>query len=1056
MNRYFSPPHSYDGAQSDEEARRKSPSQTPTIVCSKRIMRVGNINEQICEVIENAGIDRADMYVRFYMIGKSEAMAKPTVLICCINKRTRLTATAAVVASLALRTTPKIGLRHAALPLEQPIPARNLASDSSDNFQMTGASLGSWNNDIFAESLAPVVGRALFRSNELDQLSPWSTAGILLRKGKDFCQLTVEHTPVTFPEDDFEDTEVDLSAVSAVNLYDSDDDGDDNNETDDADVSEIDQEALSHASKTPPLSPSCASVTSNTSFDEVRGSSDSQSGFTGNTESSLPDIYAHWGALTAQSRLECLLTIESIPTRRNLVKIGDIDTKASDGCRPGLDYSLISMANPLSDPRYGESLENDKGDYHNLRKSSRRPDGLKRERRVIVFLRRGVTRGVIFAGTTMFKRKDIEVFQRLYMLRLDGVVHEGDCGAAVVDRDTGRIYGHIVRGCPNTGMIYAMPLYDVSQDLQSRGLSLSLCPLPDHISQSQLVSRKLLTKSMFGSGPSLRLILWLWILCSISNLCMIWGIDMLVGSFVPVYTLAGLYTCTLLIFNLWEPFSSGPANPNAKFMFGRYDLGKKLINWAYDCPVDDRSCLDEDSEEGENDIEDDDVDEEEQSDEEGGSVEEEESDKKHQGRSFRGDEFWTKLLEQNKRRMNSAGLLRRFCSGIKLVAFKARESIPPKAAVSLDDRSYNNGEVQTREVTFTAEGLFDELRKENSETFRAPPKSSEKHRRLVSTYGLDYWTAISLVHNCPGVEASALVEGIIRHIYWNASLNSSFLSSLSHSSVSQPFVLECHLPYFVWKSIQATDPRRNLKGTVLRKVRDVSFVGKLASRNCPLGQDFLHQAHTSFIVCVYNRNHWTAYAFEDVYYQDESLIATSNGEPAGSDGLASLDRSQNGSTTIWDPEEFYFKAASDRLAQIVKEWRRVSDHLNERICRQFLLPSRHWGDSESATAAPIKWYRDMDDLLRNLERTLDHTMDAIAAVLVKRHHYFDASGISRISADLIQDIESLSYDLKGIQDTFRRLRNLVVSTELAAVVHENPTSVVNHTPGIGLKILASF
>lgn len=458
---------------------------------------------RICEVVQNAGIDRADMYVKFYMIGKSETSAKPTVFICCINKQSRLTATEAVVASLALRTTPKIGLRHAALPLEQPTPARSLASDMVDDFQVKTSSLTSWNGDVFAECLTPTVGRALFRSNELDELSPWSTAGVILRSGRDFYQFTIEHTPDAVPNNSVEDlVDFDLGEVSVVTFDDSDDE-DDDDEPDDVDVSMVDHEVLSHASKTPPPSPLNASVISGSNFDEY-ASSDSRSDSTGSNRSSLPHREADRATSVAQDRLQNFLPIEQEPSQMNLVKVGTIETKASDGPRPDLDYSLISMADSSFGPRNSKPFTNcPNDDDPSLRTPICQSDSLKGEAPVNVFLRRGVTCGVIFAGTTMFKSNDHASFQHLYALRLNDMVMEGDCGATVVNQETGEVYGHIVRGCLGSSIAYAVPFHEVLRDLDSKGFSLSLCHSLSCFSERQLPSHDL-TEKVFPAGCSYR------------------------------------------------------------------------------------------------------------------------------------------------------------------------------------------------------------------------------------------------------------------------------------------------------------------------------------------------------------------------------------------------------------------------------------------------------------------------------------------------------------------------------------------------------------------------
>ncbi|WQF77312.1 hypothetical protein CDEST_02326 [Colletotrichum destructivum] len=950
---------------------------------------------RICEVIQNAGIDRADMYVKFYMIGKSKTSAKPTVFICCINKQSRLTATEAVVASLALRTTPKIGLRHAALPLEQPTPARSLASDIVEDFQAKSSSLTSWNGDVFAKRLTPTVGRALFRSNELDELSPWSTAGVVLRSRGDICQLTIEHKPDAVSNNDVEDlVGLDLGEVSVVTFDDSDDE-DNDDEPDNADASEIDQEVLSHASKTPPPSPICASVISGTNFDEY-GSSYAPSELSASIRNSFSGRDTSRDAPNTQTRPTNFLAIENKPIQRELVKVGTIETKASDGLRPELDYSLVSMAASTFGQSIFDQLNSNsfscgqKGSEHILRKPTYESHSLTREKRIDVFRRQGVTCGVIFAGTTMLKSRGFTDFQHLYLLRLDDVVREGDCGAAIVDHDTGRVYGHIVRGCSNSSIAYAIPFHEVCHDLESRGFSLSFSSSPSQSSTSQSLSHDLIDNIIQRKTQ-----------CSYQD-----DSKPLKGSDHDSQSPS---------ISRWPNMGTGPSC--------------SVFNYRWDGrsnPGDDDEGLGS----GDRDDKEDDKD-------------------QHHVESV---DFWSEFYGRGDRGFSSmkAAKLRDFCSNISLDDLKSGESVPPRIVASLDDKGYVKGRCRTRQKFFTAAGLFSELLKGAPETYSRVFEDFDVDRRQVLVhiptsnvfiltlvyrfiYGLDGWTAVALANTCSGVVAAALGEAMLNHLDFRSSLKTSFQNSRG----SQSFIFEFHLPFFVWKSARAIDLRRNSKGHTLRHVIDLPFSEKSVSTDNSYGRASLHEAHISLFTCGYDTNHWTAFSFEDIYYQDDVPSSSLSEVTESFDGRTTLNKLHGELATIWDPHYYFIRVLSIRIERIKYEWLYITDHLNSKItgdvsCSSFELLclranaiKQMYGEIRRSNKSNLDYYDELDTLLFKMKSTLNRLLDSVAT-FVEQHNFVDEGQSSEIS-ESTQDIMISLRDLREFHITLNELSSFVKS-----------------------------
>ncbi|KAM7190951.1 hypothetical protein V8F33_009184 [Rhypophila sp. PSN 637] len=77
---------------------------------------------------------------------------------------------------------------------------------------------------------------------------------------------------------------------------------------------------------------------------------------------------------------------------------------------------------------------------------------------------------------------------------------EGDCGAAVVDQETGGFYGHIVRGCPGTQLAYIVAASEIMQDIQVKfGRSVKIVTA-DSLRNTEIVSDDPHVRRVFAPG----------------------------------------------------------------------------------------------------------------------------------------------------------------------------------------------------------------------------------------------------------------------------------------------------------------------------------------------------------------------------------------------------------------------------------------------------------------------------------------------------------------------------------------------------------------------------
>jgi hypothetical protein len=59
-------------------------------------------------------------------------------------------------------------------------------------------------------------------------------------------------------------------------------------------------------------------------------------------------------------------------------------------------------------------------------------------------------------------------FQKVYTVRLDGTIVDGDCGSLVINHANGDLYGHIIAGSSGTGAAYIIPATQVFENLEQR------------------------------------------------------------------------------------------------------------------------------------------------------------------------------------------------------------------------------------------------------------------------------------------------------------------------------------------------------------------------------------------------------------------------------------------------------------------------------------------------------------------------------------------------------------------------------------------------------------
>ncbi|KAK4447282.1 vesicle coat protein [Podospora aff. communis PSN243] len=160
-------------------------------------------------------------------------------------------------------------------------------------------------------------------------------------------------------------------------------------------------------------------------------------------------------------------------------EVGKVFLTSEDGTQPGLDYALVKLTRSVM------SLFRD---FPSCREVISKTPSTDTELAAFT-ASGGPVAGKFLTGTLSYVRPaKCQEFQGTYMVNLETALREGDCGAAVMNRNEG-LYGHIVAATPGTGYGYVVPADEIFNDIMRRtGHELSLrppiswsAPVPDSI-----------------------------------------------------------------------------------------------------------------------------------------------------------------------------------------------------------------------------------------------------------------------------------------------------------------------------------------------------------------------------------------------------------------------------------------------------------------------------------------------------------------------------------------------------------------------------------------------
>ncbi|CAJ2508038.1 Uu.00g092240.m01.CDS01 [Anthostomella pinea] len=414
---------------------------------------------EIRSLLDAAGVVYPGVHLRLYMVGSREEKASPTIMVCCEDPSVRKHIKASIQESKLLHGHPGFRLGSSALPLEAPVPPTRLADDeaaSSHGRQQTCPTVDeaeSINIYSLLSNTGSIVGsRFIAKKNFSQDFIRAATAGVVWQIDHDFYQFTVGH--ICDPrEDNSTNGGWDLEECD-LGLSEDEEYGHDN------DLLPAGSEITSRGSRS--TSPSSSRNDTASPSPTESASSGSRAGL---------ELQLWTGGRHYDTPISTPGDGDSKPSRVGAIKLRSTDSPSS---ALDLDYALV-LLDPAADLDYLDHAtinqicytRSGSKQFMNVSRPAPIPDT---EVDVLIATSSGgVQDGTLLPSTDYhLQESPAGSCRKTHVVLVDGSVVEGDCGAVVINAQTGELYGHIVSGCAGTSIAYIVPGSDIFEDISAR------------------------------------------------------------------------------------------------------------------------------------------------------------------------------------------------------------------------------------------------------------------------------------------------------------------------------------------------------------------------------------------------------------------------------------------------------------------------------------------------------------------------------------------------------------------------------------------------------------
>lgn len=186
-------------------------------------------------------------------------------------------------------------------------------------------------------------------------------------------------------------------------------------------------------------------------------------------------------------------------------------------------------------------------------------------------------------------------------------------------------------------------------------------------------------------------------------------------------------------------------------------------------------------------------------------------------------------------------------------------------------------------------------------------------RRLVHVADPDAHDFLALIRTARTHQQASLHGAICSFLAMNTSIK--VMVNGGHST----FQLDFHIPYFAVRRSQPESDYPERKKRTHRGWMNINFLDTKHLKSEEQGTLGLQQAHISVSLCGTENTRWTAYCFEDKFFEEDGAFGDDEQtEVHQSDQIARGEF--GGEDTIWDAREYYLCVFLVRMRQVLKEW----------------------------------------------------------------------------------------------------------------------------------------
>lgn len=150
------------------------------------------------------------------------------------------------------------------------------------------------------------------------------------------------------------------------------------------------------------------------------------------------------------------------------------------------------------------------------------------------------------------------------------------------------------------------------------------------------------------------------------------------------------------------------------------------------------------------------------------------------------------------------------------------------------------------------------------------------------------------------------------------------------------FSLEAHLPYLAYRAsrLPRLDPRQGLDG---HRLRNCHLLGSTSLQDPGIAsgglKDYFYEAQVSIVVTGFDEWKWTAYCFEDAYFEDDEHRKKREVDQGTALNPLSVEKHCL-DTPIWDPREYFLSVFAARVEKATQEWSNLISRVLESLERK--------------------------------------------------------------------------------------------------------------------------